>query len=152
MPGTMTIARAMTTVVTAIARWVAETRSPEEPLVLGGDFNIAPTDADVWDPHAYDGTTHVTLEERSRLGRILDTGLIDAFRHVEPETQQFTWWDYRAGAFHRGWGLRIDLALVSPDLAPRIRSCGIDRDFRKGPKPSDHAPMLVDIGSAPQVA
>jgi exodeoxyribonuclease III len=121
-------------------------------LIVAGDFNIAPEDRDVWDVDAYEGTTHVTVEERARLRRLLDTRLVDAYRHVEPDEQQFTWWDYRGGAFHRGWGLRIDLALVSPDLAGRIRSCGIDRDFRKGAKPSDHAPLLVQFAPSPQVA
>ncbi len=117
-----------------------------EPSIVAGDFNIAPTDGDVWDIEAAGMTTHITDDERSRLTRILDTGMVDAYRHVEPEAQQFTWWDYRGGAFHRGWGLRIDLALVSQELANRIRSCGIDREFRKGTKPSDHAPLLVELG------
>ncbi len=72
-------------------------------------------------------------------------GLVDAYRHLEPERVQYTWWDYRAGNFHKGLGLRIDLALVSGDLAARLRACGIDRDFRKGPKPSDHAPLLLEL-------
>lgn len=123
-----------------------------ELAVVAGDFNIAPADIDVWNPAAMRHSTHVTPDERERLARILDTGMVDAFRHVEPDTQQFTWWDYRAGSFHRGYGMRIDLALVSQPLAGRIRACGIDRDFRKGPRPSDHAPLLVEFGPATEVA
>lgn len=115
------------------------------PYVLCGDFNIAPADADVWDPAHFVGGTHVTPDERDRLARILATGAVDAYRHLEPEAVQHTWWDYRGGNFHRGLGLRIDLALVSNVLVPRLVSCGIDRDFRKGPKPSDHAPLLIEL-------
>ena len=114
------------------------------PLLVAGDMNIAPADVDVYDPVAFVGSTHVTAEERSRLAAILDAGgLVDAYREVHPEDQQFTWWDYRAGNFHKGLGLRIDLALVSAGLAGGLVECGIDRNFRKGPKPSDHAPLLV---------
>lgn len=115
------------------------------PLIVTGDFNIAPADRDVYDPAAFAGATHVSPPERAALGAILDGGLLDAFRVVEPAAVQHTWWDYRGGAFHRGHGLRIDLALVSADLAPHLRACGIDREFRKGPKPSDHAPLLLEI-------
>ncbi len=117
------------------------------PLAVAGDFNVAPADIDVWDPAAFEGATHVSAPERERLRAILDAGgLADAFRVAEPELEQHTWWDYRQGHFHRGMGLRIDLALVSPHLASRLRSAGHDRDFRKGPKPSDHAPVLFAFG------
>jgi exodeoxyribonuclease-3 len=115
------------------------------PMVLCGDMNIAPADADVYDPAAFAGGTHVTAQERARLAAILDTGLIDAYRQLHPDEPQFTWWDYRAGHFHKGFGLRIDLALVSRELADRVLSCGIDRNFRKGQKPSDHAPLLLEL-------
>jgi exodeoxyribonuclease-3 len=115
------------------------------PLVLAGDMNIAPSDLDVYDPAVFAGSTHVTREERSRLARILDGGLVDAYRALHPDEVQYTWWDYRAGNFHRGLGLRIDLVLVSADLAGRLLSCGIDRDYRKGSKPSDHAPLLAEL-------
>ncbi|MBW3659726.1 MAG: exodeoxyribonuclease III [Actinobacteria bacterium] len=114
------------------------------PFLLGGDLNIAPTDADVWDPRRFVGTTHTSPHERARLQAVLDAGVVDVHRHVVEEPG-FTWWDYRAGAFHRGLGMRIDLFLATPDVAERARRCGIDRDFRKGPKPSDHAPLLVAI-------
>ncbi len=115
-------------------------------LAIAGDMNVAPADLDVYDPAAFAGETHVTEEERGRLRRILDAGLADAYRELHPDTQRFTWWDYRQGHFHRGLGLRIDLALLSPGLAARLSACDIDRDYRKGPKPSDHAPLLVEIG------
>ncbi len=118
-----------------------------EPLAIAGDFNIAPADLDVYDPEAFAGATHVSAAEREHLAALLDTGLVDAFRAVEPETVQHTWWDYRQGHFHRGMGLRIDLALVSAELAGRLRSAGIDRDFRKGTKPSDHAPLLFEFAN-----
>jgi exodeoxyribonuclease-3 len=114
--------------------------------VIAGDFNVAPADADVYDPAAFAGETHVTPEERSRLGALLDAGFADAYRALHPDEPQFTWWDYRQGHFHRGLGLRIDLVLLrAPAVAERLRACGIDRDYRKGPKPSDHAPLLVEL-------
>jgi exodeoxyribonuclease-3 len=126
-----------------------------EPMLIAGDFNIAPADVDVYDPAAFVGSTHVTDDERSRLARLVETGgLVDAFRALHPDEQQFTWWDYRQGHFHRGMGLRIDLALLSEDLAGRLIQCGIDRTYRKGLKPSDHAPLLVELshpGEAPRV-
>jgi exodeoxyribonuclease-3 len=115
-------------------------------LIIAGDINIAPTDADVYDPGQFADSTHVTGEERSRLAAIEAAGsLVDAYRTVHPDSPQFTWWDYRAGNFHKGLGLRIDLALLSESLVPRLMSCGIDRNFRKGTKPSDHAPLLVEL-------
>lgn len=118
----------------------------EPPLVIAGDMNVAPADADVYDPVAFIGSTHVSADERERLETILrDGGLVDAYRRVHPDDPQFTWWDYRAGNFHKGLGLRIDLALVSRELAGQLVACGIDRNFRKGKKPSDHAPLLVEL-------
>jgi exodeoxyribonuclease III len=115
------------------------------PLVVAGDMNIAPEDRDVYDPAAFVGGTHVTAEERGRLAALIDGGMVDAYRAVHPDEVQFTWWDYRAGNFHKGLGLRIDLALVSASLAPRLTACGMVRDYRKGSKPSDHAPLLVEF-------
>jgi exodeoxyribonuclease-3 len=115
------------------------------PVFVAGDFNIAPEDRDVWDPSLFVGTTHTSKPERERLQRILATGLVDAFRVVEPEAASFTYWDYRAGMFHKNLGMRIDLALLSSHLGQRVTRCGIDRDFRKGLKPSDHAPLLVEL-------
>jgi exodeoxyribonuclease-3 len=114
-------------------------------VLVAGDMNIAPADADVYDPAAFEGGTHVSAAERGRLSQILDGGMVDAYRAVHPDDVQYTWWDYRAGHFHKGFGLRIDLALLSRPLAERLIACGIDRDFRKGHKPSDHAPLLLDL-------
>jgi exodeoxyribonuclease-3 len=128
----------------AMAARVSALRSG--PLVVAGDMNVARSDLDVYDPLAFVGSTHVTADERSRIERILeDGGMVDAYRHLHPDEVQFTWWDYRAGHFHKGLGLRIDLALLSDDLAARLSLCGIDRNYRKGPKPSDHAPLLVEL-------
>ena len=115
-------------------------------VIIAGDMNVAPADIDVYDPVAFAGETHVTEDERSRLDRMLGAGgLVDAFRSLHPDEPGFTWWDYRAGNFHRGMGLRIDLALVSDDLIGRVLECGIDRNYRKGTKPSDHAPLLLEL-------
>ena len=115
-------------------------------LLVGGDVNVCPTDLDVYDPAAFVGSTHVTDDERARLRRVLDDGgLVDAYRRLHPDEVGFTWWDYRQGHFHRKLGLRIDLAMLSADLAERLTACGIDRGYRKGSKPSDHAPLLVEL-------
>jgi exodeoxyribonuclease-3 len=118
----------------------------EGPVLVTGDMNIAPADADVYDPAAFAGGTHVSPVERDRLRAMLEGGMVDAYRAVHPDDVQYTWWDYRAGNFHKGLGLRIDLALVSAGpLADRLSEVGIARDYRKGTKPSDHAPLLVTL-------
>lgn len=114
-------------------------------LIVGGDMNIAPSDLDVYDPAAFVGGTHVSAPEREHLERIVAGGMVDAYRALHPGEVQYTWWDYRAGNFHKGLGLRIDLVLVSRGLTARLASCGIDRDYRKGKKPSDHAPLLLEL-------
>lgn len=119
-------------------------RAGELDAILG-DFNVAPSDVDVYDPAAFSGSTHVTEDERSRLRAILARGFVDSSAHLHPGERRFTWWDYRQGHFHRGLGLRIDLALVRRSLVPRLRECAIVRDYRKGPKPSDHAPLIVAL-------
>jgi exodeoxyribonuclease-3 len=128
----------------AMAARISELQA-DSPVIVAGDMNIAPADADVYDPAAFEGGTHVSAAERDRLGSILDNGMVDAYRAVHPDEVQYTWWDYRAGHFHKGFGLRIDLALVSAPLADRLTACGIDRDFRKGKKPSDHAPLMLEL-------
>lgn len=113
------------------------------PAVVGGDFNIALADVDVWDPSRFVGSTHVTEDERSRLRAILDHGWVDTVRRLHPDGPAFTWWDYRAGSFHRDRGMRIDYVLATPDIAAGVVAAGVDRDLRKGAKPSDHAPLVV---------
>jgi exodeoxyribonuclease-3 len=113
-------------------------------VAVCGDFNVAPADRDVWDPAHFVGMTHVSEPERAALRHVEDWGLEDVFtRFNDPGT--FTWWDYRAGDFHQGRGMRIDLLLVSQDLAARATAAFRDRDARKGQKPSDHAPVVVDF-------
>ena len=119
-------------------------RAPALDALLG-DLNVTRADADVYDPAAFAGSTHVTPAERDRLEAILGAGLLDAFRELHPDDVGFTWWDYRQGHFHRRMGLRIDYVLLAGAHARRLMSCGIDRSFRKGPKPSDHAPLLAEI-------
>ncbi len=128
----------------AIGARAADLRRAGQPTVIAGDLNVTRADLDVYDPAAFTGSTHVTPLERSRLEAILaDGGLQDAYRALHPVDQQFTWWDYRQGHFHRGLGLRIDYLLVSDGI--RLASCGIERDFRKGKKPSDHAPLMLAL-------
>ena len=129
-----------------LTRWLRETAMPVDGLVLGGDLNVAPTDADVWDPAAVHGGTHVSEPERDAFQALLDVGLVDAYRTRHQEARRFTWWDYRAGMFHKNLGMRIDHLLVSAPLAGRVVDAEIDRAARKGPPvPSDHAPLLIDL-------
>ena len=129
-----------------LARWLAESADPSEPLVVGGDLNVAPTDIDVWDARAVHGGTHVSQPERDAFGRLLAWGLVDAYRAQRPEPHRFSWWDYRAGNFHKNLGMRIDHLLLSRPLAERVVWAEIDREARKGvPIPSDHAPLMVDV-------
>ncbi|MGH2835748.1 MAG: exodeoxyribonuclease III [Solirubrobacteraceae bacterium] len=131
----------------AAAKRAAAIRDDNGSLVIAGDINVAPADEDVYDPAFYIESTHVSEPERSALRAIQESGsLVDAFRHLHPDEPQFTWWDYRAGNFHKNRGMRIDLVLVSSNLTDGLMACGIDRDFRKGFKPSDHAPLLVWMG------
>jgi exodeoxyribonuclease-3 len=129
-----------------LARWLERAADPSAPLVLGGDFNLAPEDKDVWDPRACHGGTHVSPPEREAFFRLRRWGLVDAYRLQHAEPARYTWWDYRAGAFHRNFGMRIDHLLVTRPLAGRIVAAEIDREARKGkPIPSDHAPLLIDV-------
>ena len=114
-------------------------------VVVCGDFNVAPDDRDVWDPAACHGGTHVSDPERSALRELLDLGLVDTLRVRYDDPELFTWWDYQAGAFHKHWGMRIDLLLASRRLAERLDWVHIDRNARKGSKPSDHAPYVVQF-------
>jgi exodeoxyribonuclease-3 len=110
-------------------------------------MNVAPADLDVYDPAAFVGSTHVTPAERGALAALEEAGLVDAFRRLHPDEVGYTWWDYRAGHFHRGLGLRIDLVLLSPELADGLTRAGIERPYRRGTKPSDHAPLVVEWGT-----
>jgi len=132
-----------------LARWVCEVSRPGDALVIGGDFNVAPADADVWNPAAAHGGTHVSPRERAAFTALCRCGFVDAYRihHTEPE--RYTWWDYRAGDFHRNIGMRIDHLLLTRPLESRVVWAEIDREARKGkPTPSDHAPLVIDLDSA----
>lgn len=121
--------------------------APDRPFAVIGDFNIAPADSDVWDISLFAESTHVTPAERSRLQALLDLGL----RDLQPRSLKgdpFTFWDYRNGAFHRGWGMRIDLILANAAFAAQVTDCYIDREARKGKGASDHAPVVVDLSFA----
>src|SRR3989442_200141 len=123
-----------------------EPAHPGEGRLDGGDFNVAPADADVWDPAACHGGTHVSAPERAAFARLCGWGLVDAYRLHHPEPARYTWWDYRAGNFHKNFGMRIDHLLVSSPVGKRVVAAEIDREARKGkPVPSDHAPLVIDL-------
>lgn len=129
-----------------LERWLRESCDPEGALVLGGDLNVAPDDADVWDPAACHGGTHVSAAEREAVARLSAWGLVDAYRLHHPEPGRYSWWDYRAGNFHKNYGMRIDHLLVTRPLAPRVLWAEIDREARKGkPTPSDHTAVVIDL-------
>jgi exodeoxyribonuclease III len=133
--------------------WLAALREvvaagPDDAIVLG-DMNVAPADADVFDPRAFVGQTHVTPPERAALAGLMALGLHDVVRERWPRERIFTYWDYRAGMFHKDLGMRIDLALASGPVAARVRAAWVDRQARKGSGPSDHAPVIVDLDEAP---
>ena len=119
------------------------TTSADSPVVVAGDWNIAPDDRDVWDVKAFAGHTHVTDDERQALGQVLDWGLVDTFRSRYDDPGLFSYYDYQAGRFHKRQGMRIDYILSSPSLAESCRLDLVDRNARKGTKPSDHAPVLA---------
>lgn len=117
------------------------------PVAILGDMNVCPTDLDVWAIEDFQGSTHTTTQERKGFQEILsEAKLVDAHLHANgSEEQAFTWWDYRAGSFHKNHGLRIDFALLDEATAKRITKVWVARDFRKGEKPSDHAPLVIDL-------
>ena len=135
----------------ALREWSARFVRSGESTLLCGDFNIVPTALDTWDETRFAGSIFHTDEERARLEGLLDVGLTDLFRALEPDTQAFSWWDYRGGAFHHKHGLRIDFLLGTEAILQRLRSVEIDRDFRKkkeGLTASDHAPVIVHLDDA----
>jgi exodeoxyribonuclease-3 len=126
--------------------WIHASFSPSDPLVVLGDFNVAPEDRDVWDPKAFEGATHVTEQERKAVVRLEEWGFEDMFRRVYPNADRlYSYWDYRAGDFHQHRGMRIDLVLATAPVAERVTWSVVDRNARKGTQPSDHAPVIVDI-------
>ena len=115
------------------------------PLVVTGDFNVAPTDEDVWDRRVFEGSTHVTPPERAALAELRDLGLRDVIARPLKGDRPFTYWDYRAGMFHQNKGMRIDLVYATAAVAERVTDAVVDREARKGKGPSDHAPVVVDL-------
>lgn len=130
----------------ALHAWVRGELQRHPQLVLMGDFNIAPTDADVFDPVGWRDQIHCTVPERERFQGLLDLGLHDAFRLLEQAPKSWSWWDYRNLAFRKNQGLRIDHILVSGALKPQVSACVIDKAPRKLERPSDHAPVVVTLG------
>jgi exodeoxyribonuclease-3 len=129
-----------------LGRWLAETQDPAAPLLIGGDYNVAPTDDDVWNAAAAHGGTHVSEPERDTFRALLAWGLTDTWRAANPDRRRFTWWDYRAGNFQRNEGMRIDHLLATAPAAARVVAVEVDREARKGtPTPSDHAPLVLDL-------
>jgi exodeoxyribonuclease III len=133
-------------------RWLAALRTAVAteaagaiPFAVMGDFNIAPTDADVWDPAQFADSTHVTQAERAELAELRAAGLTDIFPRIARGPHPYTYWDYRAGAFHKGMGMRIDLVYANAALTELVSDAWVDREARKGKGPSDHAPVVVDL-------
>ncbi|MEU8001251.1 exodeoxyribonuclease III [Catellatospora sp. NPDC049111] len=120
-----------------------------DAVIVAGDINIAPTDADVFDPDAFAGQTHVTAPERAALADLQSAGLHDVVRDHWPDKRVYSYWDYRAGMFHQDLGMRIDLVLAGTPVAERVKAAWVDRHARKGTGPSDHAPVIVDLDEAP---
>lgn len=118
----------------------------EEPLVIGGDYNVAPYPIDVFDPQALDGTICYHPAERAKMRALLHLGLYDAFRVCEPQTRAYSWWDYQGRSWRANQGLRIDHLLLSPHAIDRLEICAIDREVRKAKSPSDHAPVWCVLG------
>jgi exodeoxyribonuclease-3 len=131
--------------LTALHSWLRAELAQYPQLLVLGDFNIAPEDRDVHDPAAWAGSVHVSEPERAALGELLQLGLLDVFRRFDQPPQSFSWWDYRAGAFPRNHGLRIDLILAAAGLATRCTGCRIDRLARSGQGVSDHAPVIASF-------
>lgn len=132
-------------------RWLAALRDEVTkdaagglPFAVMGDFNVAPTDSDVWDPAVFVDSTHVTPAERAALADLRGTGLADLPPRIA-KGPPYTYWDYRAGAFHKGMGMRIDLVYANAAMAAAVQDTWIDREARKGTGPSDHAPVVVDL-------
>ena len=129
-----------------LSRWLADSIRPGDRAIVGGDLNVAPTSDDVWDEQAVHGGTHVSEPEREAFAELLTRGFIDGYRAKRHEAGRFTWWDYRAGNFHKNLGMRIDHLLLTPPVAKRLVWAEIDREARKGvPIPSDHAPLFIDL-------
>ena len=132
----------------ALREWLRQEIERHPQLLVLGDYNIAPDDRDVHDPKAWEGSVHVSEAERAALRSLFALGLEDLYRRFDQPPGMFSWWDYRAGAFRRNHGLRIDLQLASAALAHLCTQCLMDREPRTWERPSDHAPVLAHFDSA----
>jgi len=130
----------------ALTAWLRDELAANPKLVLMGDFNIAPEDRDVYDPVAWAGQIHCTDAERAHFRGLVGLGLVDAFRLFEQPPKSWSWWDYRNLAFRKNQGLRIDHILVGEALRASVRACAVDKAPRKNERPSDHAPVWVELG------
>lgn len=131
----------------ALKDWIRDMLANHQKLVLLGDFNIAPEERDVHDPKLWEGQVLFSQPEREVFQEVLDLGLLDSFRLFEQPEKSYTWWDYRMMAFRRNMGLRIDHILLSSELAKTCTACVIDKTPRKLERPSDHAPVMVELGN-----
>jgi len=129
----------------ALAAWLKSELAHRPRLAVLGDLNVAPEDRDVHNPKRWEGQIHVSEPERAAFRRLLGLGFADAFRLFEQPEKEFSWWDYRLMAFQRGWGLRIDEILLSPELAAQCVACTIDKAPRALERPSDHAPVIAEL-------
>jgi exodeoxyribonuclease-3 len=131
--------------LSALAKSLKPEVARDIPFAVVGDFNVAPTDADIWDPKAFEGATHVTEQERAAIAELRGLGLIDVFPRALKGDHPYTFWDYRDGNFHKGHGMRIDFVYATAPLKATVRDAYVDREARKGKGPSDHAPVVVDV-------
>jgi exodeoxyribonuclease-3 len=129
----------------ALDAWLRNSLLKNRDVIVLGDFNIAPEDRDVHDPTAWVGNVHVSEPERAAYRKLLDAGLVDVFRNFDQPEKSFSWWDYRAAAFRRNHGLRIDLILATTALATRCVGSYIDREPRRAERPSDHTPVIAEF-------
>jgi exodeoxyribonuclease-3 len=128
-----------------LRRWLDHNYLPTDPVMVLGDYNVAPTDLDVANVPAWRGSILCSPRERQALADVMAFGLLDSYRELEPQGRAYSWWDYRAGAFQRDDGLRIDLILVTAPVMKRIKAVRADRDERAGEKPSDHVPVIAEL-------
>lgn len=129
----------------AFTKFLHDNHSPDEKIVICGDFNISPEDIDTHDPEKWRGKVLFSDQEHTWLKALMDFGLTDTFRHLYPEEQAFSWWDYRAGGFPRNHGMRIDLQLVTKPLLNQLKAVTMDKDERAKERPSDHIPVTLEL-------
>lgn len=129
----------------ALRAEIAEKHQPSDSVIVAGDWNIAPTNDDIWSGAQLNGVTHVSQPERDEIAAFESWGFVDTFREQHQEPGLYSWWDYRGGSFHKKQGMRIDLLMATSPVAQRVRFATVDRNERKGKQPSDHAPVIIDL-------